>query len=128
MSAHKVQLLFHHNLHGHQNPRNWSYLWGKKKHIFMTAICVNLLNTSLFVTVKLFITFSKNSPIEEECRPVSNKMAAILVDMVTTKNMTGLNWIRGWKQKVIFVGNNDRSFLEWLQRWYHVFSVVYKIT
>ena len=52
----------------------------------MTAICVNLLNTSLFVTVKL---------IEEECRPVSNKMAAILVDMVTTKNMTGLNWIRG---------------------------------
>ena len=33
---------------------------GKKKHIFMTAICVNLLNTSLCVTVKLF-------------RPVSNK-------------------------------------------------------
>ena len=64
----------------------------------MTAICVNLLNTSLFVTVKLFITFSKNSLIireEEECRPVSNKMAAILVDMVTTKNMTELNWIRG---------------------------------
>ena len=48
---------------------------------------------SLFVTVKLFITFSKNSLIEEECRPKIQNCkfsadvitAAILVDMVTNQ-------------------------------------------
>ena len=66
----------------------------EKKHIFITAICVNLLNTSLFVTVKLFITFSKNSLIEEGQSLIKIQnfkfsaeviMAAILVDMVTNQ-------------------------------------------
>ena len=66
----------------------------EKKYIFITAICVNLLNTSLFVTVKLFITFSKNSLIEEGQSLIKIQnfkfsadviMAAILVDMVTNQ-------------------------------------------
>ena len=66
----------------------------EKKHIFITAICVNLLNTSLFVTVKLFITFSKNYLIEEGQSLIKIQnfkfsadviMAAILVDMVTNQ-------------------------------------------